>query len=56
MDKKSKKKLDVIRQRLQVLRQNLAGAKKQNDEPGEVERLEVEIGKLEAEAEELKQS
>jgi hypothetical protein len=54
MDKKAKKKLDVIHQRLQVLRQKLAGARKQNDEPGEVERLEADIAKLETEAEELK--
>ncbi len=56
MDKKIKKKLDVIHQRLNVLRQKLAGAKKQNDEPGEVERLEAEIKKLTAEADELKKS
>ena len=54
MDKKSKKKLDIIHQRLSKMRQQLAGAKKQDDEPGEVERLEADIAKLEAEAEELK--
>jgi uncharacterized coiled-coil DUF342 family protein len=54
MDKKHKKKLDVIHQRLQHLRQQLAGAKKQQDEPGEVERLQREIAALEAEAEKLK--
>ena len=54
MDKKAKKKLDVIHQHLQTLRQQLAGAKKQNDTPGEVERLECEIAKLETEAKILK--
>lgn len=56
MDKKTKKRLDVVRQRLQVLQKNLAGARKQNDEPGEVERLAAEIAKLEAEVETLKKS
>ena len=51
MDKKAKKKLDVLHQKLQQLRQNLAGARKQDDEPGEVKRLELEIAALEAEAE-----
>jgi len=55
MDKKIKKKLEISRQRLQVLQKNLAGARKQNDEPGEVERLEAEIAKLEAEVQQLKQ-
>ena len=54
MDKKIKKKLEVTRQRLQKLRQQLAGAKKQQDEPGEVDRLESEIAGLEPEAENLK--
>lgn len=54
MDKKIKKKLDLVHQRLQVLRQKLSGAKKQQDEPGEVERLQNEIATLEAEAEKLK--
>ena len=56
MDKKAKKKLTTIRQRLQKLRLQLAGAKKQEDEPGEVERLEQEIASLEAEADRLKTS
>jgi hypothetical protein len=56
MDTKAKKRLDVIRQKLQTLRQKLAGAKKQNDEPGEVQALEKEIATLEAEAEKLKAS
>ena len=56
MDKKHKKKLDKIRQQLQTLRQKLAGAKKQPDEPGEAERLEQEIAALEAQAEQLKAS
>lgn len=54
MDKKDKKRLDVINQRLQKLRQQLSGAKKQNDEPGEVTRLEKEIAELDAEAKKLR--
>lgn len=56
MDKRIKKKLEVLHQLLQQLRQKLAGAKKQDDEPGEVQRLQREIATLEAEAEKLKAS
>ena len=55
MDKKAKKKLDVVHQHLQTLRQQLAGSKKQNDTPGEAERLQIEITKLETEAKALKE-
>lgn len=44
----------MIHQRLQKLRQQLAGAKRQDDEPGEVKRLETEIAALEAEAKNLR--
>ena len=54
MDKKAKKRLDVINKKLQTMRPRLAGAKQQEDEPGEVAALEAEIAKLEAEAAELK--
>lgn len=54
MDKKAKKKLEVIRQRLQTVRQQLAGARKQDDTPGEVKRLEQELAELEAQAQALK--
>jgi cell division septum initiation protein DivIVA len=56
MDKKAKKRIDVLHQRVQQLRQKLAGAKKQEDEPGEVKRLEQEIAAAEAEIEKLKAS
>lgn len=56
MDKKAKKKLDVINKKLQQLRQQLSGARAQDDEPGEVERLEKEISDFEAQAAELKKS
>lgn len=55
MDKKAKKRIDLLNQRLQKLRQQLAGAKKQMDEPEEVTRLEREIKEVNAELEKLKQ-
>ena len=55
MDAKAKKRWEVIRQKLSMLRQKLAGAKQQDDEPGEVQRLEQEIAALEAEMVKLKQ-
>ena len=54
MDKKAKKRLEVINKKLQVMRPRLAGAKSQDDDPGEVKQLEDEIKKLEAEAVEIK--
>jgi len=56
MDKKAKKRIDVLHQKLQKLRQQLAGAKLQPDEPGEVKRLEAEIAAAEAEVQKLKES
>jgi hypothetical protein len=56
MDKRAKKKMEVLRQRIQKLRQQLVGAKKQPDEPGEAERLEQEIASLDAEVQKLKAS
>jgi hypothetical protein len=54
MDGKAKKRLEVIKQKLQLLRQKLAGARRQDDEPGEVKKLEQEISALEAEATKLR--
>ncbi len=49
MDKKAKKKSQTLRQRLQKLRQQLAGAKGQVDDPGELRGLEKQIADTEAE-------
>jgi len=54
MDKKTKKKIEVLHQRLRKLRQQLAGAKQQADEPGEAQRLEKEIAVVESEVVKLK--
>ena len=43
MDKKAKKRIEVLRQRQQKLRLQIAGAKQQADEEGELERLEQEF-------------
>ena len=53
MDKKAKKKQDVLRQRLQKLQQQLAGARKQMDDPEEVRRLESDIATAKAELDKL---
>lgn len=56
MDKKAKKRVDVINKKLQSLRPRLSGAKQQADDLDEIKQLENEIAKLEAEAAELKAS
>lgn len=53
MDKKAKKKQDILRQRLQKLNQQLAGARKQMDDPDEVRRLEADIAAAKAELDKL---
>lgn len=54
MDKKAKKRIEVIQPKLQKLRQQLAGAKLQPDDPQDVINLENEIKALTAELEKLK--
>ena len=56
MDKKAKKKIDVLRGRLTKMQQQLAGARKQMDDADEVRRLEKDISAAEAELEKLKAS
>jgi len=54
MDKRHKKKLDALHQRIQRLRQQLAGAKKQRDDRGEAASLARQIAEAEAELARLK--
>lgn len=54
MDKKAKKRLEVIKQKLAQLQQQLAGAKQQMDDPADVKRIESEIATLQAERDRLK--
>lgn len=56
MDKKQKKRLDVLQKKMQQLRQKLAGVKEQADEPGEVEAVEKEMAAVTAEIEKIKAS
>lgn len=56
MDKKAQKRLEILRPKIQKLRQQLAGAKTQMDDADEVRRLEAEISATEAEIEKLKKS
>jgi DNA-binding FrmR family transcriptional regulator len=54
MDKKAKKKIQTLNQRVQKLRQQLAGARKQVDDPGELKGLEEQLAAAEAELAKLK--
>lgn len=56
MDKKVKKKIDTLNQRLQKLKQQLSGARHQADDPGELATLEKQIAEAEAERDKLKNS
>ena len=49
MDKKQKKRLDVLNQRIQGLRQQLAGARKQMDDPAEIQNLQEQLEAAEVE-------
>ena len=54
MDKKIKKKIDVLHQRLQKLRQQASGARKQADDPEQLRQLEAEIAAAEEQIAKLK--
>jgi hypothetical protein len=54
MDKKSQKRIDLLRKKVADLQQRLAGAKKQMDDPTEVRQLESEITAAQQEIEKLK--
>ena len=56
MDKKTKKKTHVLQQRIQALRQQLAGAKKQMDDQGELKTLEQQLAAADAELAKIKDS
>jgi len=55
MDKKAKKRIEVLNKKRQTLQQQLSGARNQDDEPGEIERLENEIAANEEEVKKLKE-
>lgn len=54
MDKKVKKKQHVLQQRIQTLRQQLAGAKKQMDDPAELKSVEQQLVAAETELAKIK--
>jgi len=54
MDKKDKKRLEVIKKKLESMRLRLAGSKEQADDPAETKELEDEIEALQAEAKQLR--
>ena len=47
LNKKQKKQIESVRKKLASLQHQLAGAKKQPDDPGELPRIEAENKKLE---------
>ena len=53
MDKKSKKRIDVLRSNLQRLHQQLAGAQKQSDDLEESKTLIKQIASIESELQSL---
>lgn len=54
MDKKTKKRLEILRQRVEKSQKLLADAKQQTDEPDEVQKIEQQIADLKSEIAELK--
>jgi len=54
MNKKDKKRLEVLRQKQQKQEKLLAAAKQQTDEPDEIETIEKQIVDIKAEIEKIK--
>lgn len=54
LDKKSKKRIEVLKKKLEKLQAQLIGAKQQEDEPGEVAGIEKEIEDARSEISKLK--
>lgn len=55
MNKKHKKQLEVARKKQTQLQQQLAGARKQMDDPAEVQRLEKDLAAVQAEIARIQQ-
>jgi len=54
LDKKAKKRVEVLQTRLHKLQLQLAGARKQLDDPEEIPALERQVSEVAAELERLK--
>lgn len=56
MDKKAKKRIEVLRKKISQLQQQLVGAKQQPDDPDEPTRIQAEIDQHKDEMNKLKAS
>jgi hypothetical protein len=56
LDKKAKKRIEVLRKKITQYQQLLAAAKEQPDDPDEPARLQVDIDKAQEEMQKLKAS
>ena len=56
MDKKAKKRIEVLRKKVAQLQKQLAGAKQQPDDPEEPARIQADIDAAKAEMDKLKSS
>ena len=56
MDKKAKKRVEVLRKKISQLQVLLSAARQQPDDPEEPARLQAEINAFQAEAKKLKES
>lgn len=56
MDKKAKKRIDLLNKKLNELRPRLAGARQQMDDPDEIRQLESQIAAAQQEIDKLKAS
>ena len=54
MDKKQKKRIQTLNERIAHLRQQLAGAKKQMDDPAELKAFQDQLAAAEAELQKAK--
>ena len=55
MDKKTQKRVTILREKVQKLNKLIAGIKGQNDEPEELEKVEAELRKTQEELDKLLQ-
>jgi hypothetical protein len=55
LNKKQKKQLDLDHKKVKQLQLQLSGARKQMDDPGEVERLEKELAATQARIDKLRE-
>ena len=56
LNKKQKKQIEAARKKILGIRQRLAGAREQPDDPGEVQRLMQEIAAIEEQIKTIQQS